>query len=268
MKLINPLNHPHSGKAAILIAIAIVLGITVHEVFFLMALLIAGIACIEWGVHEVQVLRELRERKTHSQPQSAPLARRVALHPFLAGMSRTHLALLTDSAIAAHFEKGQTILREGEFAKGVYLIESGEVVLESGEESGQPLVVDTIGAGDPLGWSWMFPPYIWRFTACAVEPIDAIFFYGTTLREYCEKDHSLGYELLKRTALVMLRRLQASRDRLLSVLQELDAYENEGKDRIHFQAIKRENGTHALRGSAGETASTADAGFARALAKA
>jgi CRP/FNR family cyclic AMP-dependent transcriptional regulator len=244
MKLINPLNHPHSGKAAILIAIAIVLGITIHEVFFLIALLIAAIACMEWGAHEVHVIHELHERKTHSQPQSAPLATRVAVHPFLAGMSRTHLALLTDCAIAAHFEKRQTILREGEFANGVYLIESGEVVLESGEESGEPVVVDTIGPGDPLGWSWMFPPYIWRFTARAVEPIDAIFFYGTTLREYCEKDHSLGYELLKRTTLVMLRRLQATRDRLLSVLQELDTYENEneGKDRIHFQAIKRENG--------------------------
>ena len=244
MKLINPLDHPHSGKAAILIAIALVLGITVHELFFLIALLIAAIACIEWGVHEVHVIHELHERKTHSQPQPAPLASRAAHHPFFAGMSRTHLALLSDCAIAAHFEKGQTILREGEFAKGFYLIESGEAVLESSEESGQPLVVDTIGPGDPLGWSWMFPPYVWRFTAIAVEPIDAIFFYETTLREYCEKDHSLGYELLKRTALVMLRRLQASRERLLSILRELDAYENEneGKDRVHFQAIKSENG--------------------------
>ncbi len=239
MKLISPLDHPHSGKAAILIGIAIVLGITVHEVFFLIALLIAGIACIEWGVHEVQFIHELHERKTHSQPQPASLAMRVALHPFLTGMSRTHLALLADCAIATHFEKGQTILRKGEFAKGFYLIESGEVILESGEESGEPVVVDTIRAGDSVGWSWMFPPYVWRFTAIAVEPIDAIFFYGTTLREYCEKDHSLGYELLKRTALVMLRRLQASRERLLSILRELDAYENEneGKDRI--QAIDR-----------------------------
>ena len=244
MKLINPLNHPHSGKAAIFIAIAIVLGITVYEVFFLIALLIAGIACIEWGVHEVQFIHELHERKTHSQAQPATLATRVALHPFLTGMSRTHLALLADCAIATHFEKGQTILREGEFATGVYLIETGEVVLESGEESGEPVIVDTIGQGDPLGWSWMFPPYIWRFTARAVEPINAIFFDGATLREYCEKDHSLGYELLKRTTLVMVRRLQATRDRLLSVLQELDAYENEsdGKSSIHLQTIKRDNG--------------------------
>ncbi len=245
MKLINPLDHPHSGKAAILIAIALVLGITVHEVFFLLALLVAAIACIKWGAHEVHVIHELHERKTHSQPQPATLATRVALHPFLTGMSRTHLALLADCAIATHFEKGQTILRKGEFAKGIYLIENGEVVLESGEESGEPVVVDTIRAGDSVGWSWMFPPYVWRFTAIAVEPIDAIFFYGTTLREYCEKDHSLGYELLKRTALVMLRRLQASRERLLSILRELDAYENGGKDRIHLQAIKSENGrTH------------------------
>ncbi len=167
--------------------------------------------------------------KTESLTEPAPLATRVALHPFLAGMSRTHLALLTDCAIAAHFEKGQTILRKGEFAKGFYLIESGEVVLESGEESGAPVVVDTIGPGNSLGWSWMFPPYVWRFTARAVEPIDAIFFYGTTLRENCEKDHSLGYELLKRTTRVMLRRLQATRDRMLSILQELDTYENENE---------------------------------------
>lgn len=167
--------------------------------------------------------------KTESLTQAEPLATRVALHPFLARMSRTHLALLADCAIAAHFEKGQTILRKGEFAKGFYLIESGEVVLESGEESGAPVVVDTIGPGNSLGWSWMFPPYVWRFTARAVEPIDAIFFYGTTLREYCEKDHSLGYELLKRTTRVMLRRLQATRDRMLCILQELDTYENENE---------------------------------------
>jgi hypothetical protein len=68
MKLINPLNHPHSGKAAILIAITMALGITVHEVFFLVALLIAAVVCIELGAHEVHVIHELHEHKAHSQP--------------------------------------------------------------------------------------------------------------------------------------------------------------------------------------------------------
>jgi hypothetical protein len=75
--------------------------------------------------------------------------------------------------------------------------------------------VDTIGAGDLLGWSWMFPPYVWHFTARATEPTDAIFFYGTILREYCERDHSLGYELFKRMSAVMVKRLQGARENML-----------------------------------------------------
>ena len=155
--------------------------------------------------------------KAETKTEPEPLTTRVALHPFLAGMSRTHLALLTNCAMAAHFEPGQTILREGEIANRFYLIESGKVVLESGEGFGDPVVVETIGAGDLLGWSWMFPPYVWNFTARAIEPTDAIFFYGTILREYCEKDHSLGYELFKRMTPIMLRRLQATRRKMLDV---------------------------------------------------
>jgi CRP/FNR family cyclic AMP-dependent transcriptional regulator len=142
---------------------------------------------------------------------------RAALHPFLAGMNAPHLALLSDCAIAVHFKKGQTVLREGELANRFYLIESGKVVLESGEKSGDSLIIETIGAGDLLGWSWMFPPYVWNFTARATEPTEAIFFYGTILRESCERDPSLGYELFKRMAPVMLRRLQAARQKMLSI---------------------------------------------------
>jgi CRP/FNR family transcriptional regulator, cyclic AMP receptor protein len=148
--------------------------------------------------------------------ETEPIATRVQFHPFLAGMNRVQLALLTDCAIATHFKNGQVILREGEFANRCYLIETGKVVLESGGNFSEPLVIETIGAGDLLGWSWMFPPYTWQFTARAIEPTTAIFFYGTILREYCEKDHSLGYDLLKRTSAVMVKRLQAAHKQLLS----------------------------------------------------
>jgi CRP-like cAMP-binding protein len=144
-----------------------------------------------------------------------PLEARVALHPFLAGINRSHLRLLTDCAMAATFKPGQTILREGEFANRFYLIETGRVVLESAAAIDDPVPLETIGPGDLLGWSWMFPPYVWHFTARAIEPTTALFFYGTILREYCEKEHSLGYELFKRMSLVMMKRLQAARKQML-----------------------------------------------------
>ena len=153
----------------------------------------------------------------NAQTETEPMVVRVALHPFLAGMNRTQLALLTDCAIAAEFEKGHVIFREGETANRFYLIETGKVVLESSGRNGDPLVIDTIGAGDLLGLAWMFPPHTWHFTARAVEPTTAIFFYGTILRQYCEKDHSLGYELLKRMTPVMNRRMQAARRKMLAI---------------------------------------------------
>jgi hypothetical protein len=57
----------------------------------------------------------------------------------------------------------------------------------------------------------------WQFSARAIEPTTAIFFYGAILQEFCEKDHSLGYELLKRISAVMVKRLQAAHKQMLSV---------------------------------------------------
>src|SRR5262245_45644294 len=156
------------------------------------------------------------QTKTAMQIETEPMATRVALHPFLAGMNRGELVLLTDCAIPVHFRKGQVIFWEGEMANRFYLIERGKVILESNGGHGDPVLMDTIGAGDLLGWSWMFPPYIWHFTARAAEPTDAIFFYGTILREYCERDHSLGYELFKRMSAVMVKRLQDDGENMLA----------------------------------------------------
>lgn len=150
-----------------------------------------------------------------TEPES--MATRVALHPFLAGMNRTQLALLTDCAIPSHFEAGEIIIREGEHANHFFLIESGKVIVESSEGFGDPVVVETIGPGDLLGWSWMFPPHVWHFTARAAEPTEVIYFNGTILRQYCERDHSLGYELFKRISAIMMKRLQNARKKMLAV---------------------------------------------------
>ena len=148
----------------------------------------------------------------------AELEAQVAAHPFLCGMSEHHIQLLADCAMCSHFAAGQVIFREGETANRFYLIEHGKVALESAT-LGEAVTIDEVRDGDLLGWSWLFPPYVWHFTARALEQTTAIFFYGTVLREYCEKDHSLGFELFKRMSVVMLRRLQAARQKFLNAFK-------------------------------------------------
>ena len=53
--------------------------------------------------------------------------------------------------MARHFNANQTILREGEFANGFYLIETGKVALESVAGFGESIPIQLVGAGDLLG---------------------------------------------------------------------------------------------------------------------
>lgn len=142
---------------------------------------------------------------------------RLERHPFCRGLTHAQLAFLADSALTCRFNPGEIIFREGDAADRFYLIESGAVALESGTTYGAPVVIETIGAGDVLGWSWMMPPYVWHFTARATQPTEALHFVGSVLREYCERDHSLGFELHRRMSAVMMKRLQSARKKMLSI---------------------------------------------------
>ena len=130
-------------------------------------------------------------------------------HPFLHGLSAEHLARLVECAMTTEFRPGQVIFREGAMANRFYLILAGRVAVELTAPDRPPLLIDHVGAGEVLGWSWLFPPYGLHFTAEAVEPVRAIFFYGTWLRERCEENPALGYELAKRVSGVVMHRLEA-----------------------------------------------------------
>ena len=83
----------------------------------------------------------------------------LAKHRFVFGMSTQDVGLLADCALRVHFRKGELIFREGEKADKVHLIESGSVALEACYAPKSIIVVDTIGAGELLGLSWLIPPH-------------------------------------------------------------------------------------------------------------
>ncbi len=144
----------------------------------------------------------------------APIAVQIAEHPFLHGVSDQHLKLLMGCAMPAQFSAGTFLFREGDPANRFYLIQSGSVSIEQDGDEMARVQIGTVGPGDCLGWSWLFPPYYWHFDARALEPLSALFFYGTRLREECEADPRLGYELMKRMAMVVINRLQSTRHAL------------------------------------------------------
>jgi len=153
-------------------------------------------------------------------------------HPLLEDLSAPHRKLLFDCSMRAEFKAGELIFREGDMANRFYLIESGAVSLETmGEE--KPYRIQLVEAGGVLGWSWLFPPYYWHFDAIALEPTKAIFFYGTRLREECERDHDLGYELMKRMSQIVIKRLQATQRKLIA-LEEPSQNARKCREKVDF----------------------------------
>jgi CRP/FNR family cyclic AMP-dependent transcriptional regulator len=144
------------------------------------------------------------------------IERIIAEHSLFAGMNQDLLHVVTGCASYVRFDAGSYIFKEGDEANGFYLIREGTVALEILAPQ-KVIVVDTLESGDVLGWSWLLPPFHWRFHAHAMTDLRAIVLDGNGLRTKCEQNHDLGYELLKRFAGIVERRLDAVRSQLTDV---------------------------------------------------
>ncbi len=139
----------------------------------------------------------------------------LAKHPFLHEFDPRHLPLLAEGASLVRFDPGQVISHEGQEAKDFYLILDGKIALEALIPSQGQVQFQTIGAGDALGWSWLFPPFQWHFSSRALEASQAVRWDTAELRAKAEAHPQFGYELARRMTSVLLQRLQATHAQLV-----------------------------------------------------
>lgn len=147
-----------------------------------------------------------------------PMTLELAGQPFLRGLRPVHLAEIAACATIVSFPAGQLIFREGDPATSFFILRRGRVALQLVVPGRGPTTIQTVGEGDVLGWSWLFPPYRWQFDATALDLTRAVALDADCLRRAMEGDHELGYHLMRRFAQTISDRLQATR------LQMLDVY--------------------------------------------
>jgi CRP/FNR family cyclic AMP-dependent transcriptional regulator len=136
-------------------------------------------------------------------------------HAFFKDLPQAYFDFILGCTSNVVFKSGEIILKEGEAADKFYLIRTGKVGIYISQP--REITIQTIQEGDILGWSWLTPPYHYRFSAKAIEDVRALALDGKCLREKCEKNSDLGYELLKRLVSVFTERLEATRLQLLNI---------------------------------------------------
>lgn len=137
-------------------------------------------------------------------------------YPFFDGLSDAHLKTIASSAKDLHFPEQHIIFHEGDFANEFYVICDGLVAVELQTPSGAT-TLQTVDKGEVLGWSWLSPPYRWHFNARTLRPTHALALDGNLLRNKCQEDRDLGYEVLKRFVDLIASRLDATRLQLLDI---------------------------------------------------
>ena len=140
----------------------------------------------------------------------------LACHRFMSGLEAKHIEKLMKHATQATFEAGTYVFHESEPANSFYLIRSGRIHIELSAEHGTVLV-QSVGPGDFIGWSWLLPPHKWRFDAHVVERSELIVLNGQELRDELEEDHELGYRLMLKFIEVIAQRLEGSRIQLMDL---------------------------------------------------
>jgi CRP-like cAMP-binding protein len=138
-------------------------------------------------------------------------------HPFVLGFETRHVERLAALARDVRFDRNHIIFREGDECSEFYLIVNGLVALEIAAP-GHTFRVQTLFAGDELGWSALLMGSGKHFQARALERVEALAFEGADLLAACAEDTAFGFALMQRLLGVVAERLQATR------LQLLDSY--------------------------------------------
>jgi CRP-like cAMP-binding protein len=137
--------------------------------------------------------------------------------PLLAGLSDKDIQRLDSAARLVTFAKHERIFEQDRPATACWLLQQGGVAIDTTVPGRDPVLIQTLGPGDILGWSWLVSPPRWHFGAVAVEPTTAIELDAAMLRELAVVHPDFGYALASRFLGVLLDRLQATRARLLDL---------------------------------------------------
>ncbi|MFI1106232.1 Crp/Fnr family transcriptional regulator [Streptomyces melanogenes] len=115
------------------------------------------------------------------------------------------------------FTPGTRLFDENHRADRFWVVHTGTVALDVHVPGRRAAVIDTIGAGELVGWSWLFPPYLWHLGAEATTPVRAYEFDAVTVRLMCDSDPRLGSSVALWVGQVLAQRLQQARTRLLDL---------------------------------------------------
>ena len=139
-------------------------------------------------------------------------------HSFFQGMDPAVIDLIAGCGKNVVFREGEHLARRDTDADCFYAIRHGTAAIELHVPPSGDVMIHTAREGEIVGSSWIFPPYRWSFDVRATGLVRAVHFDASCLKKKCEDDPATGYDIMKRFAVILGKRLEAM------YLQMMDLY--------------------------------------------
>ena len=116
------------------------------------------------------------------------------------------------------YEPDAVIFRESEEAKKLYLVEEGQVVVESKVTTGMRFPISIIYDRQAFGWSALVPPYRYTATVTALSKTRVIAIEQKALLAMMQANPSVGLTLMQNVTSIVASRLLALETALAGLL--------------------------------------------------
>lgn len=136
------------------------------------------------------------------------------------GMPASAIDQLAEIAQLESYPAGRVLFYESESHNRIHVLCNGLVTMEMRVPGHGTQKILSVGRGELLAWSGLLADGIMTSTAVAVEPTRVIEFPTDQLRSLCERNHELGYYVMRQVATSLARRLLATRLQLLDLFRD------------------------------------------------
>jgi CRP-like cAMP-binding protein len=109
-------------------------------------------------------------------------------------------------AYVRDFAAGEKLTVEGEPAEHLYLFLEGKAAVKVKGGDGKQVPLFDLGPGELLGWAAVMEPHVYTASACTVESSELIVINGNDLRELCDANKRIGYQVAKGIGEVISKR--------------------------------------------------------------
>jgi len=152
---------------------------------------------------------------THTTVESVPIAK------IFSGLTEKQRDKVRNLGRIETYEQNAVICKEGDESRKLYLVEKGQVAVQSELGKGLRIPITVVSEGQAFGWSALVPPYRLTATVTAASKTQVLSIEREPVLLLMKDDTAVGYTIIQNIAGIVASRLRNLELEMIGLVQRI-----------------------------------------------